>query len=154
TAPAVVGRGPVLPICGVLFLLAAIGPFQQARFDREQLELFDTIPGKYGEDIVTATRRSETTSLAFGVVFLVAGGSLLASPLFLKPEVWQVARPLNRAGCWIAASGLVQSGLGLLLVFANGLAMEGASKEVSLLGQRAVVAGAIITALGGAIALA
>jgi hypothetical protein len=154
TAAAAVGRGPVLPVCGVLFLLAAIGPFQQARFDRNELEVFDTIPGKIGEDIVTATRRSERISLTFCALYLVLGGALLASPLFLKREVWQLARLLNQVGCWMAVGGLVLSGLGFFVVVANGLAMEGASRDLALVGDRGILGGAILTALGGGLAVA
>ena len=35
SAPAAVGGGPVLPLCGILFLLAAAGPFGQARRDSD-----------------------------------------------------------------------------------------------------------------------
>jgi hypothetical protein len=34
-APATAGGGPVLPLCGILFLLAAAGPFGQARRDSD-----------------------------------------------------------------------------------------------------------------------
>jgi hypothetical protein len=44
-APATVGGGPVLPLCGVLFLLAAVGPFGQAHRDSEALEVMDSMPG-------------------------------------------------------------------------------------------------------------
>jgi hypothetical protein len=46
------GGGPVLPICGILFLLAAVGPFGQDRHDSEALEVMDSMSGQWGADLV------------------------------------------------------------------------------------------------------
>src|SRR4029077_9652271 len=85
-APAAGGGGPVLPLCGVLFLLAAVGPFGQARHDSETLEVMDSMPGQYGGDVVDDFRRHEWAERTFAALWLVVGGALLATPLFLKPR--------------------------------------------------------------------
>jgi hypothetical protein len=101
---AAVGGGPVLPICGILFLLAAVGPFGQARRDSEQLEVMDSMPGQWGADLVDDFRRHERTERTYGVLWLVVGGALLGTPLFLKPRVWQLGWRMNGVGCsWLDA---------------------------------------------------
>jgi hypothetical protein len=152
-APAAVGGGPVLPICGILFLLAAVGPFGQARFDSEMLEVMEGMPGKWGADLVEADRRHERTERTFGVLWLVVGGALLGTPLFLEPRVWRLGRRISGVGCGIALGGLLLSGMGVLVWYANGLLMEGAVKELSLVGQLGVLAGAIVAVVGSIIAV-
>ena len=152
--PATTGGGPVLPLCGILFLLAAVGPFGQARRDSEALEVMDSMPGQWGGELVTDFRRHERTERAFGVVWFVVGGALLATPLFLKPRFWQLGWRMNGVGCGIAAGGLLLSGLGAFVCYANGLAMEGASKDLSFVGYLGVLAGAIIAVVGSITAAA
>jgi hypothetical protein len=148
--PAAVGDGPVLPLCGLLFLLAALGPFGQARFDSEMLEVMDSMPGKWGADLVEADRRHERTERTFGVLWLALGGALLATPLLVKRRVWQLGWRMNGIGCGIAVGGFLLSGMGALVCYANGLLMEGANKDFSFVGQLGVLAGATI-AVGGSI---
>jgi hypothetical protein len=152
--PAAGGGGPILPLCGILFLLAAVGPFGQARHDSETLEVMDSMPGQYGGDVVDDFRRHEWAERTFAALWLVVGGALLATPLFLKPRVWQLGWRMSGVGCGIAVGGLMLSGMGAFVCFANGLAMEGASKDVSFAGYVGVLAGAIIALIGSAITVA
>jgi hypothetical protein len=152
-AAAAVGGGPVLPVCGVLFLLAAVGPFEQARFDAEMLEVMDSMPGHWGADLVEADRRHERTEGTFGVLWLVVGGALLGTPLFLKPRVWQLGWRTNGVGWAIAAGGFLLSGLGACVCLANGLALEGASAELSFVGYLGVLAGAAAAVVGSIVAV-
>jgi hypothetical protein len=147
------GGGPVLPLCGILFLLAAVGPFGQARDDSEKLEVMDSMPGKWGADLVEDFRRHERTERTFGVLWLVVGGALLGTPLFLKPRAWRLGRRISGVGCGIALGGLLLSGMGVLVWYANGLLMEGAVKAFSLVGQLGVLAGAIVAVVGSIIAV-
>jgi hypothetical protein len=158
SGPASAGQraGPVLPIRGLLFLLAAPGLFGQARRDSELLAVEEGLPAgaRYSDEIVEADRRHERTERAFGVVWLVVGGALLATPLFLKPRFWQLGWRMNGVGCGIAAGGLLLSGLGAFVCYANGLAMEGASKDLSIAGYLGLLAGAIMAVIGSIIAAA
>jgi hypothetical protein len=152
-AAGAVGGGPVLPVCGLLFLLAAVGPFEQARFDAEVLEVTDSMPGHWGPDIVEADRRHLRTDWAFGVLWLVVGGLLLGTPLFLKPRVWQLGWRTNGVGWAVAACGFLLSGLGACVCLANGLTGEGASAELSFVGYFGVLAGAAAAVGGSAVAV-
>jgi hypothetical protein len=152
-APAVGGGGPVLPICGMVFLLAAIGPFGQAWHDSEKLEVMDSMPGKWGADLVNDFRRHERTERTFGVLWLVVGGALLGTPLFLKPRLWQLAWRINGVGCAIAVVGFLLSGMGAFVCFASGLAGEGASKDLYYAGYLGVLAGAIVAVVGSIVAV-
>jgi hypothetical protein len=143
----------VLPLCGILFLLAAEGPFEKARFDAEGLQVYDSMPGQWNPDLVNANRRQERTERTFGVLWLAVGGALLATPLFLRRRVWQLGWRMNGAGCGIAVSGFLLSGLGALVCLANGLAMEGAREGVAQVGYLGVLAGAIVAVVGGHVAL-
>ena len=151
-ASAAVGGGPVLPISGILFLLAAVGPFGQAREDSEKLEVMDSMPGKWGADLVADFRRHERTERTFGVLWLVVGGALLTTPLLLKQRCWQLGWRMNGVGCGIAVGGFLLSGMGAFLCIANGMAMEGASKDVYYAGYLGVLAGAIVAMLGSILA--
>jgi hypothetical protein len=152
-AQAAVGGGSVMPICGILFLLAAIGPYEQARHDAEMLEVMDSMPGQWGADLVEADRRHERTERTFGVLWLVVGGAFLGMPLFLKPRVWQLGWRMNGIGCGIAVVGFLLSGMGALVCFANSLAMEGASKDLAYAGYLGVLAGAIVAVVGSIVAV-
>jgi len=152
TVPA--SGGPVLPLCGILFLLAAVGPLGQASHDSETLGVMDGMPGEWGADIVDDFRRQERTERTFGVLWLAVGGALLATPLFLKRRVWHLGWRMNGVGCGIAVVGFLLSGMGAFVCFANGLAMEGASQDLSFIGYLGVLAGAIIAAVGSVIAAA
>jgi hypothetical protein len=144
----------VLPLCGILFLLAAVGPFGQARFDSQMLEVMDSMPGQWGADLVDADRRHERTGWTFAVLWLAVGGALLATPLFLKQCVWQLGWRMNGVGCGIAAGGLLLSGMGAFVCFANGLLMEGAREEFAYAGYLGVLAGALVAVIGSIIAAA
>jgi hypothetical protein len=100
--PAAGGGGPVLPLCGMLFLLAAVGPYGQASKDSHMLEVMDSMPGQFGGDLVDDFRRRKWTEWTFAVLWLVVGGALLATPLLLKPRVWQLGRRMSGVGCGIA----------------------------------------------------
>jgi hypothetical protein len=154
SAPAAAGGGPVLPICGILFLLAAAGPFGQARFDSEMLQVMDSMPGQWGADLIDADRRHERTEWTFAVLWLAVGGALLATPLFMKRRVWQMGWRINGVGCGIAAAGLVLSGMGAFVCFANGLLMEGAKEEFAYAGYLGVLAGALVAVIGSIITAA
>jgi hypothetical protein len=144
----------VLPLCGILFLVAAAGPFGQARRDSEALEVMGSMPGRWGGDLVTDFRRHERTEWAFGVLWLVVGGALLATPLFLRRRDWQLGWRMSGVGCGIAVGGFLLSGMGAFVSYANGLAMEGASKDLSFVGHLGVLAGAVIAVVGSAMAAA
>jgi hypothetical protein len=154
SAPVGVGGGPVLPLCGILFLLAAVGPFGRALHDSETLEVMDSMPGHFGGGLVNDFRRHERTEWTFGVLWLVVGGALLATRLFLKPHVWQLSRRMSGVGFGIALGGFLLSGMGAFVSYANSLALEGASQDVSFAGYLGVLAGAIIAVVGSVIAAA
>jgi hypothetical protein len=149
------GGGPVLPICGILFVLAAIGRLGQARFYREILEVEEGLPAgaRYSDEIVDAHRRQERTGWAFGVLWVVVGGALLGTPLFLKPRVWHLGWRTNGVGWGIAVGGFLLSGLGALVCLANGMMLEGARAEVAYFGYLGVLAGAIAAVVGSGVAV-
>jgi hypothetical protein len=148
------GRGgPVLPICGILFLLAAAGPFGQARFDSEMLEVMDSMPGQWGADLVNADRTRERTERTFGILWVVVGGALLGTPMFLKSRIWHLGWRMNGVGCGIAVGGFLLSGVGAFVCFVNGLLLEGARAEIAYAGYLGVLAGAIIALIGGIVAV-
>jgi hypothetical protein len=152
--PAAAGGGPVLPLCGILFLLAAVGPFGLARRDSEALEVMDSMPGQWGADLVEDFRRHKQTEWAFGVLWLAVGGALLATPLFLQRRVWQLSRRMNGLGCGTVVAGFLLSGMGAFVLLANGLALEGANKDLGFAGNIGLLAGAIIAVVGSIIAAA
>jgi hypothetical protein len=152
--PAAGGGGPVLPLCGILFLLAAVGPYWQAIKDSGTLEVMESMPGNFGGDLVDDFRRLERTEWTFAVLWLVVGGALLATPLLLKPRVWQLGRQMSGVGCGIAIGGFLLSGMSGFVCFANALAMEGASKDLCFAGYHGVLAGAIIAVTGSVLAVA
>jgi len=152
-APAAVGGGPVLPICGIFFLLAAVGPFGQAWKDSETLEVMDSMPGNFGADLVDDYRRHERTEWTFGVLWLVVGAVLLGAPLFLKPRIWHLGWRINGVGCGIAVGGFLLSGMGAFVCFANALAMEGASKDLNYAGNLGLLAGATVAVVGSIVAV-
>jgi hypothetical protein len=61
---------------------------------------------------------------------------------------------MNGVGCGIAAGGLLLSGMGAFVCFANGLLMEGAKAEFAYAGYLGVLAGAIVAVIGSIIAAA
>jgi hypothetical protein len=138
----------------VLFLLAAAGPLGQARRDSEALEVMESMPGQWGADLVDDYRRHERTGWAFGVLWLAVGGALLATPLFVRRHVWQLGWSMNGVGCGIAVGSFLLSSMGAFVCYANGLAMEGASKDLSFVGYLGVLAGAIIAVVGSITAAA
>jgi hypothetical protein len=137
-------------------LLAAPGLFGQARRDSELLAVEEGLPAgaRYSDEIVEADRRHERTAWAFGVLWLAVGGALLATPLFLRRRVWQLGWRLNGVGCGSAVGGVLLSGMGAFVCYANGLAMEGASKDLCFVGYLGVLAGAIIAIVGSVTAAA
>lgn len=153
-ASEIVGGGPVLPLGGILFLLAAAGPFGQARSDAQMLQVMDTMPGQWGADIVDAYRQHERTARNFAVLWLIVGGALLATPLYLKRHAWQLGWRTNGLGFGTALGGFLLSGMGILVFLANGLAMEGASGDLAYVGYLVVLAGAVVAVLGSILAAA
>jgi hypothetical protein len=59
---------------------------------------------------------------------------------------------MNAVGCGIAVGGFLLSGMGALLCIANGLAMEGASKELSFVGYIGTLGGALLAVVGSIVA--
>jgi hypothetical protein len=150
-SPIVVGGGPVLPVCGMLFLLAAFGTFGQALKTSQTLGVMDSMPGNFGPDLVADFRGQAWATWSLCILWLVGGAALGMTPLILKPQAWRLGWPMSGLGCAIAAAGLVLSGLGALVCFGNALAMEGASQDVSLVGQIGVLAGAVIAVMGSVV---
>jgi hypothetical protein len=151
--PAPVGGGPILPICGILFLVAAIGPFGQAHTDSEQLEIMDSMPGQWGAELVDDFRRHERTERTFGLLWLVVGGTLLGTPLFLRPRIWRLGWRIDGLGCGVAVGGVLLSGMGAFVCFANAMAMEGANKDAAHAGYLGVLAGTIVAVVGSVLAV-
>jgi hypothetical protein len=149
--PAAVGGGPVLPVCGILLLLAGLATFGQAQKVAQTLEVMESEPERLGTELVAAYRSQVWATWTLCMLWLVGGAALVLTPLILKPWVWRLGWPMNGVGCGIAASGFLLSGLGALVCFANGLAMEGASKDVSFVGLLGVLMGAIIAVTGSVI---
>jgi hypothetical protein len=145
--------GPVLPICGILFLLAAAGPYEQARFDSEMLEVEDSMPGQWGTDIIEADRRHERTERTFAILWLVVSGALLSTPLFLKPRICRLGWRISGVGCGIAVGGFILSGMGFLVWYANGLLLEGANKDFAFVGYIGVLVGALVALVGSIVAV-
>jgi hypothetical protein len=56
-------------------------------------------------------------------------------------------------GCPVVGGGVLLSGLGALVWFANGLAMEAASREGSLVGHVGMIAGAVVAVAGSVMAV-
>jgi hypothetical protein len=112
------------------------------------------MPGQFGSELVDEVRTQVRAERTFGVVWLVVGGALLGTPLFLKPPVWHLGWRMNRIGWGIAVGGFLLSGLGALVCYANGLGGEGARSELAGVGYLGVLAGAIIAVVGSVIAAA
>jgi hypothetical protein len=55
---------------------------------------------------------------------------------------------MNGVGCGIAGGGLLLSGMGALVCYANGLLMEGANKDFSSAGYTGLLTGAIVAVAG------
>jgi hypothetical protein len=146
------GGGPVLPICGFLFLLAALGPFGHAWNAAQQREVMEGVPGQFGSEIVEEFRKQQWGGL-IGILWLVIGTALVATPFYLEPRLWHLGWRINGSGWAIAAGGLCLSCLGALVIFGNAMAMEGASKDVNTVANLAVLAGAVVAALGSFIAV-
>jgi hypothetical protein len=151
--PAAVGGGPVLPVCGILLLLAAYGTFGQAQKDWHTLQVMESEPAGWGPELVAAFRPQVWESWTLCILWLVGGAALVMTPLILKPRAWRLGWPMNGVGCGIAAGGFLLSGLGTLVCYANALAMEGASEDVSFVGLLGVLAGAIVAVVGSVVAV-
>jgi hypothetical protein len=113
----------------------------------------DSMPGQWGADLIDDFRRHERTERTFGVLWLVVGGALLGTPLYLKPRVWQLGWRMNGVGFGIAVGGFLLSGMGAFVCFVNGLMMEGANKDFSFAGYVGVLAGGIVTVVGSIVAV-
>jgi len=155
--PAAAGGGPVLPICGLLLLLAAYGPLERSQRASNEYKSAQSLPGQIQEGYVELCRQLIPVGRAFAVLWFAVGGALLATPLFLKPRVWQLRRQLNRTGCKIAIGGLLLSGLGGLVWFGGALmgavAMIGGGRvgggnEFSKVGLVGILAGGIVAVAG------
>jgi hypothetical protein len=162
SAPAAPGGGPVLPLCGVLFLLAGLGPLERSRRAARDYEFAQSRSGQFQDWAVELDRRLVPVGRTFAVLWFGIGGALVATPLFLKPRVWQLRRRLNRAGRKYAIGGLLLSVVGILawLVNAFGNAIGGigggghSSHELSVVGYLGIIAGAIIAVAGSVAAAA
>ena len=151
---ATIGGGHVLPICGILFLYAAIVLFVGARVSAEQLEVMDSMSSQSGSGLVNYYCSRERTGWTFGVLWLIVGGMLLGTPLFMKPWVWKMGWPINRAGGGVAIGGLLLSGMALFVWRVNGTFLRGAYEFFSLIGLLGVLAGTSVTVFGSVMAVA
>jgi hypothetical protein len=93
-------------------------------------------------------RRHERTARTFGVLWLIAGGTLLGSPLFMKPRVWKLGWRIDGIGIGIAIGGLLLSGIGLFVWRVNGTFLRGAWGFYNFVGFLGVLAGTIVTVFG------
>jgi hypothetical protein len=157
----VAGGGPVLPLCGLIFLLAAVGPFQESRRASADYAFAQTKPGMFQDWAVELDRQLVPVGRTFSVLWCGIGGALLATPLFLTSRVWQVRRRLNRFGRNYAIGGLLLSAVGALVwllgALANAVGSIGGGRDsshsLSAVGYLGIIAGAIV-ALGGSIVAA
>jgi hypothetical protein len=162
SAPVAVGGGPVLPLCGLLFLLAGVGPLQESRRAAKDYEYAQSKPGQFQDWAVELDRRLVPVGRTFAVLWFGIGGVLLAKPLFLKPRVCQLRRRLNRVGRKYAVGGLLLSVSGILALLAGtlGNAIAGIgrggnpSHELSVVGYLGFIAGAIVAVPGSIAAVA
>jgi hypothetical protein len=163
--PATTGGGPVLPICGMFFLFAVIGLFVGARVAAGQIERLEGVSRQMSDEPVDPHRQSrdelvdlyrwrERVGWTFGVLWLVVGGMLLGTPLFLKPRAWRFAWRINGAGGVAAIGGLFLSGVGLFVWRTNGMFLRGAYQFYNLVGLLGVLVGTIVTVSGGIMAVA
>jgi hypothetical protein len=146
--------GPVLPLCGVLILIAGFGPWGQSGIEREQLEVMDSMPGKWGAELVQDFRRHERTARAFAVVWFVTGAALMDTPLYLSRRVWRLGWRISGVGCGIMVGGFCISSVGALVCLMNVMLMEGANKDFAAAGYMALLAGAVVAVAGSLVALA
>jgi hypothetical protein len=162
SAPAAVGGGPVLPLCGLLFLLAGVGPLERSQRAAKDYAFEQSQPGRFQDWAVELDRRLVPVGRTFAVLWFGVGGALLTTPLFLKPRVWQLHRRLNRVGRNYAIGGLCLSGAGILawLASALGNAIGGigggghSSHELSVVGYVGIIAGSIVAVAGSLAAAA
>lgn len=159
---ATAGGGPVLPLSGLLFLLAAAGPFEQARKDAEGVEAVASKPELFGgergaAELLAQTRRHERTARAFCVLWLVAGVALLGTSLYLRPRVWKLSWPLNGVGCGVTLGGFMLSGLSGFVYVAEGalsaLGGKGAHKDTIHAACLGMLAGAFVAVVGSILAV-
>lgn len=159
---AAVGGGPVLPLCGLLFLLAGVGPLMESRRAAEDYALAQSRPGQFQEWSVELDRRLVPVGRAFAVLWFGIGGAMLATPLFLKPRVWQLRRRLNRTGRRYAIGGLMVSVVRILAWFVNasanamGALLGGghSSHDLSVVGYLGIIAGTLVAVAGSIAAVA
>jgi hypothetical protein len=147
-APAADRGGPVLPIGGILFVLGAVSPFLRAYACLDALP--DVAPG-LGPDLLADYCGRGQAALTFGILYLVVAGGLLVAPLFLKPR--DLGQRINGAGCGIVLAGLLLSGVGAFVWFANAMAMEGGRHSIEVLGQLGLFAGSVLAVVGGVVAV-
>ncbi len=151
---AVTGGGLILPLCGILFLLAAVAPFSQAHQDAEHLEVVADLPGHFGDQLVEDTRAHERAGWFFGSLWLLFGVILLATPLLLPPRIWKLGWRIRGWGCGAVVVGIVLSALSALVWLGNGMAMEGASKDLAVASYVGLLAGSADALVGTVVALA
>src|SRR5262249_48224080 len=121
SAPAALCGGPVLPLCRLLFLVAGMGPRERSRRAARDYEFSQSRPGQFQDWAVELDRRLVPVGRTFAVLWFGIGGALVATPLFLKPRVWQLRRRLNRAGRKHAIGALLLSAAGILARHRTGL---------------------------------
>ena len=162
SAPAEVGGGPVLPLCGLLFLLAAVGSLRWSQYGAREYAGAQGKLDKIQDWAVELDRRLMGAGRTFAVLWLAIGVALLITSLVLKPSVWQFRRRLNRVGRKYAIGGLLLSVLGILVWFfgalgnaVGGIAGGGHSSPfLSFVGYLGIIAGAIVAVVGSIIAVA
>src|SRR5258707_988716 len=135
---------PLLPICGILFFLGAVGPFWQARDAFETLQVIESVPGGFGAGLIEDFRFHGRVALAFGIGYSIVGGALLVAPMLLTSRGWQLGQRINGVGCGIALVGLLLSGMGVFVWFVNGLLMEGRQASISRVGSFGVLGGTFL----------
>ena len=139
-----------LPICAILFFLGALIAFAQAWNDWHVLQTLDPVatnvnwPG-VRENIAVHARQE----LTFAILYIVvAGGALLAAPIFLKPRHWQLDGRMKWPGWGFAILGLLLSGVSLLIWLGNELTGEGFSEDLNLWSSFGILAGGVLAGLG------
>jgi hypothetical protein len=149
---AAVWQRPLLPICGILFLLAAVRAFYAANNDFDTLHVMESFGG-YGASLIEDWRLHGWAALAFCIGYSILGGALLVAPMLLRSRGWQLGQRINGVGCGMALGGLLLSGMSVFVWFANGLAMEGRSEGLSAVCCFGILGGTALAVVGSIVAV-
>jgi hypothetical protein len=155
------GGGPVLPLCGMLLVLSAIGPLRESRRAAADYEFAQAHPEQIQDWYVELSHRLIGVGRTLAVVGFAAGAIFIATPLFVKPRVWQLRRRLNRRGRKIATAGFLIASVGILiwlggaLLGAMGSLGRGghSSGAPSYVGFSGIIAGTVIVLFGTGVAV-